>query len=236
MDKLKIDEFRVFEKGKEYSVLVFPKIEYMWVVEGDDKDDTFWIDAAVEGHVAFKYAMAILAEASDKIIYFPCKQKGLGGYYSTNYNLILCTPKVQLRRSLWPSIRRKLNDKNKRGKYVLHYNRKKLDDFCEKKLMVKESHGPEATLELRAEIAKKMDKDFLEEIIEDNYFVVLGKENCIDYHYRIAKDLDKYDADNDVGMSIVGRIFSQKELQRMSHLGMHEHGRKYHESHTPDQG
>lgn len=215
MDKFKVEEFRVVEKGKEYSVLVFPKIEYMWAFDDNPEEDCYMVDGTAEVYSALKYAMAILSEASDKIIYFPCKQNGIGRYYDTNYNLILCTPKVQLRRSSWISIRRKLNSGNKTGNYVLRYNRKKLDDFCEKTLMI-ESRRPESKLVLRTEVGKKIEKAHLEEVLGDNLFIVLGKEECIHNHYLIAKDLDEYCAGDDYGAwSAMGWIITQKGLKNM---------------------
>lgn len=179
MDRFKVEEFQVVEKGKTYSVLVFPKIEYMWAFDDRPEEDCYMVDGTVETYSALKYAMAILAEASDKIIYFPCKQNGIGRYYSTNYNLILCTPKVQLRRSSWIAIRRKLINGNRVGNYVLHYNRKKLDDFCEKTLMMMESSGTGSKLTLRVEAGKRIAKAHLEEVLGDNLFIVLGKEECM---------------------------------------------------------
>ena len=76
MNKFKIDEYRVWEKGREFSVLVFPKIEYMWAYDDSPEEYCYMIDGPVEVFAALKYALAILAEASNKIIYFPCKQVG----------------------------------------------------------------------------------------------------------------------------------------------------------------
>lgn len=216
MDKYKIEEYRVVEKGREFSVLVFPKIDYMWAFDDSPEEYCYMVDGTAEVYAALKHAMAILSEASDKIIYFPCKQEGIGRCYRENYNMVLCTPRAQLRRSYWIAIRRKLIPANRIGNYVLIYNRKKLDDFCKKKLMVMESRGTESKLMLRTEIGKKFDKEHLEEVVGETLFMVLGKDECLYNHYLIAKDLDEYCAGDDYGAwTAMGWIITQKGLQNM---------------------
>ena len=124
MCKYKVEEYSVTEKNKEYSVLVFPKLQYMWAYDCSPEEYCYMVDGTAEVFSALKHAMAILTQASDKIIYFPCKQDGIGTCYRDNYNLVLCTLKAQLRRSYWIAIRRKLVPANKRGNYVLRYDRK----------------------------------------------------------------------------------------------------------------
>lgn len=141
MVRFKVDEYLVKEKGREYSVLVFPFVKYMWAFDDEPEENCYMVDGCVEAFSMLKYAMAILAEASDKIIYFPCKQEGIGRYYSENYNLIICTPKSQLRCSYWIPIRRKLNNSTYVGSYVLQYDRQKLDDYCLKKLLERYHNG-----------------------------------------------------------------------------------------------
>ena len=52
MDKFKVEEFRVVEKGKEYSVLVFPKIEYMWAFDDNPEEDCYMVDGTAEVYSA----------------------------------------------------------------------------------------------------------------------------------------------------------------------------------------
>lgn len=216
MAGFKVEEYVIREKGRMYSVLVFPFVKYMWAFDDRPEENCYMVDGSVETFSMLKYAMAILAEASDKIIYFPCKQDGIGRCYTDNYNLVLCTPKAQLRRSSWIAIRRKLTNANKIGNYVLKYNRKKLDDFCECKLMAFESHGTDNKLYLKPEISKKITKDHLEELVGENLFMVLGKEECIYNHYRIAEDLDEYCAGDEYGAwTALGWIITNKGFERM---------------------
>ena len=216
MIRFKVDEYRVKEKGREYSVLVFPFVKYMWAFDDSPEEYCYMVDGTAEAYMLLKYAMAILVEASDKIIYFPCKQEGIGNYYKDNYNLILCTPKVQLRRSSWIAIRRKLRPATKIGSYVLQYDRKKLDDFCEKKLLVKESRGLKEDYFLRPEIRKKIRRECLEEVVGENLFLVLGKEECYYNHWRIAKDLEKHcESDRYGAWTALGWFITAKGIENM---------------------
>lgn len=216
MDRIRIEEYVVREKGREFSVLVFPKLQYMWVFDDYPEEHCYLVDGTAEVFSALKHALAVLAEASDKIIYFPCKQEGIGNYYRKNYNLVLCTPKAQLRRSSWIAIRRKLVTANKKNAYVLQYNRKKLDDLCEKKLLVMECRGTESKFMLRTEMQKKFDKEHLEKLVGENLFMVLGRDECLFNHYLIAKDLDEYCAGDDYGAyTAMGWLITQKGLQNM---------------------
>lgn len=117
MKRFKADEYVVREKGRDYSVLVFPFVKYMWAFDDWPGEDCYMVDGSAEAFSMLKYALAILIEASDKVIYFPCKQKGIDTFYNENYNLVICTPKAQLRRSSWIAIRRKLTASTKKGRY-----------------------------------------------------------------------------------------------------------------------
>ena len=79
-----------------------------------------------------------------------------------------------------------------------------------------ESRGTEYKLMLRTEIEKMIDKEHLEEVVGENLFMVLGKDECLFNHYRIAKDLDEYCAGDDYGAwTTMGWIITQKGLQNM---------------------
>lgn len=216
MTRFKVDEYLVHEKGKAHSVLVFPFVKYMWAFDDYPEENCYMVDGTAEAYSMLKYALAILCEASDKIIYFPCKQEGIGNSYRDNYNLILCTPRAQLRRSSWIAIRRKLKPANKVGSYVLQYDRKKLDDYCKKSLLVWESNGVKADYALKNGLWKKFEKDHLEECVGETLFFVLDKEECLYNHYRIAKDLDEHCNGDEYGAwSAMGWFITGRGIQRM---------------------
>lgn len=215
MELFKVDEYKVTEKGKTYSIIVFPFIEYMWAYDNWVEDGCYMVDGTIEAYKMLKYAMAILIEASDKIIYFPCKQNGIGQYYNDNYNLILCSPKAQLRRSLWIKLRRKLKYTQKRS-YNLQYNREKLDDYCKKFLVEKEYRINQEKYYAKSEIGKKIEKEHIEELVGENLFMVMGKEECYINHFRIASDMDEYKANESYGVwSAIGWIITETGLKRM---------------------
>ena len=216
MFRFKVDEYIVKEKGKQHSVLVFPYIKHMWAFDNGVEDGCV-IDGVADAFEALKYAMAILVEASDKIIYFPCKQTGIGLHYNIeNCNLILCTPKAMLKRSSWIAIRRKLIPANKKGSYVLQYNPDKLIDFCEKKLMHPKYQGMESKFIWKEEIWKKMHREQLAEVIGENLFMVFGKEECYYHHYHIIMDLENLNDGEEYGrFTSLGWMVTNKGLEDM---------------------
>lgn len=216
MERFKVDEYEVRLKGRTYSVLVFPFVKYMWAFDDRPEEECYMIDGCVEAFSLLKYAMAILVEASDKIVYFPCKQEGIGCYYRDNYNAIICTPKAQLRRSSWIEIRRRLNNSTKKGTYCLQYNRKKLDDYCRERLLEKRYNGVCERYFIRTEISKRMRQEYIEEVLGENLFFVLSKNECYCNHYWIAEDLDEYNAGERYGeWTAMGWIVTPKGIKHM---------------------
>ena len=193
----------------------------MWAYDNYVEDGCYMVDGTAEAYSMLKYAMAILTEASDKIIYFPCKQDGIGRYYRENYNLILCTPKAQLRRSSWISIRRKLKN-SKKTTYTLQYNREKLDDYCKSKLMLKDTdiRNRYKDYYTRTEIGKKIRKDHLEELVGENLFMVMSKDECYINHFQIGQDLDEYNAGDEYGAwTALGWIITDTGISNMKEKG-----------------
>lgn len=64
-EKIKLDKYAVYEKGRMYEILVFPFIKNMYVYDrtgGDYDRDGCQIDASREAFTYISYAMAILAD------------------------------------------------------------------------------------------------------------------------------------------------------------------------------
>lgn len=218
MKKIKVDRYSVHEKDRTYEVLSFPFIKYMWAFDNYEEEDCLMVDGCKEAFMWMKYAFAILANYPDKVIYFPCKQDGIQGYYNKNYHLVLCRPEEQLRRSLWPRIIRKLDSKHAAGKFVLLYDRKKLDDYYEKGLWKRypvetEHHGRKSIQNYEL---KKGYQTHVEEIVGDTVFMVLNRVECFEYHYRTAKDLDEYcPGKNNYIWGPIGWILSDGNIRGM---------------------
>ena len=66
----------------KYWFFLFIKNMYVYDRTGGDHDrDGCQIDASREAFTYISYAMAILADDSGKLLYFPCRQPRYGGYY-----------------------------------------------------------------------------------------------------------------------------------------------------------
>lgn len=217
MKKIRIDKYTVREKGRTYEILKFPFIKHMWAFDDYPEEDMFMVDGCKEAFMWLKYAFAVLANDSGKIIYFPCRQEGIGRYYAMpTYDLVLCRPELQLRRSLWFRIRRKLDKKHYTGKYVLAYNRRKLDDYYEsglgKKYQMEEGYNGRTYLPYYLRRQKKN----VERILGDTMFVVLSRIEWLVYHHNTAEDLDDYrSSKGSMIWSAIGWIISDGELEDM---------------------
>lgn len=217
--KIKIDQYMINEKGRTYEILKFPFIKYMWAFDDDPEEYMLMVDGCKDAFMWMKYAFAILANYPNKIIYFPCKQSAINGYYNDNYHLVLCRPEVQLRRSLWTRIKKKINQKHIIEKFVLQYDRKKLDDYYEKGLREKQPVEIPLCKDRKQLLNYKPQKGYhthTEEIIGDTIFIVLNRVECFDYHYNTAKDLDDYSSNSDYPIwSSIGYIISDKQIKDM---------------------
>ena len=215
MKRFKVDEYIVKEGNREYSILVFPFIKYMWAYDDTWESGYYAVDGPYEVFSMLRYAMAILIASSDKIIYFPCKQYGIGRYYNENYNLVICSPRVQLRRSSWNDLRNKLIQKNKRGSYVLRYDRKKLDDYCMKYILYKDC-GFGNKYYIREDVRKQMHKEYHEKIEGETLFLVMNKIECYYNHYSVCESMDKLlECNEGCYSSAMGWIFSKQWIDRM---------------------
>lgn len=78
LEKIKIDRYSVYEKGRTYEILKFPFIKHMWAYDDHPAEEMMLVDGCKEAFEWMTYACAILANNKDKIIYFSCKQDGIG--------------------------------------------------------------------------------------------------------------------------------------------------------------
>lgn len=216
--KIKIDQYMINEKGRTYEILKFPFIKYMWAFDDDPEEDILMVDGCKEAFMWMKYAFAILANYPNKIIYFPCKQSAINGHYNDNYHLVLCRPEVQLRRSLWSRIKKKINQKHIIEKFILSYDRKKLDDYykkvlCKKYMLRYTAHDHKSGIVSDFKFKKGYHKH-VEEIVGDTLFMVLSRVECFKYHYDTAKDLDEYCSGNKYNIwSSIGWILSDINIK-----------------------
>ena len=116
MKGIKLDRYAIYEKGREYEVLVFPFIKYMWVFDGGPAEDGLYISGSEYSYAMLRYVFALLASDPGKLVFFPCRQPGVEGMFEPNYHLVLYRPELQFRRSLWVKIKKKIDRKNWKGK------------------------------------------------------------------------------------------------------------------------
>lgn len=203
MKRIKIDYYCVYEKGREYKVLKFHFVKHMWAFECHE--DGIMIDGCMGAFKLLSYAFAILANEPDKLIYFPCRQEGIGQYYADNKDAVLCRPELQLRRSLWTKIRKKLDRQHYRGKYCFQYDKKKLNDYFEKVLMKTENSYWVAL--------KKQEKYFVKEILGDTAFFVYPRVECYAAHYHTVSAMVHPDLGKDKEKwSWIGYIYTETAI------------------------
>lgn len=217
MKKIKIDKYTVYEKGRTYEILKFPFIKHMWAFDDFPEENMLMVDGCKEAFMWMKYAFAILAEDSEKIIYFPCKQDGIGCYYPEVYHLVLCRPELQFQRSLWFRIKSRLDKKHYSGKYAFSYDRKKLDDYYESGLG---KRYPVEWLEHKDRVSLPFyllnSKNRIETILGDTMFLVMPGINWLDDHYITAKDMEQYKAgEGNYIWSAIGWIVSDGNIRMM---------------------
>lgn len=216
MKEIKIDRYFVPEKGKKYEILKFPFIRHMWTVEEMHpgvEEGFLRIDGCKEAFCQMCYAFAVLANFPDKIIYFPCKQEGMGESYRENYHLVLCRAGLSFERSLWPRLYRGLDQKHYSGKFVLQYDRQKLDNYFLKELWnyyVLDSPGT-----FPKEIHNQMYRGYFGEIRKDTVFMVLRRTECYIYHFMTADALDHYHSGGECLCGWIGWILSDRYIRSM---------------------
>lgn len=229
-EKIKLDKYAVYEKGRVYEILVFPFIKNMYVYDrtgGDHDRDGCQIDASRKAYTYISYAMAILANDPGKLLYFPCRQPGYEQYYPFTYHMALCRPELQFRRSLWMEIRGRLDKKHWQGKYILPYDREKLCDYFENVLVKKYGYHNQNALGAWAYKIQsggydnwKRYEGLVEEEINDTIFFVPERMLCYNWHYCIAETLEDADWKKEVqphGMfTYKGYVFSDQTICRIN--------------------
>lgn len=179
MEKVKLNQYIVYNKKREYRIIVFPKEPLMWGYEDSPyESDLYMVDGDKNAFKALSRAMALLANDFGKIVYFPLDRKGLGGYYTDSYKLVLCRPELQFRQSEWYDIKSQINQKHHAGKYVLQYDKKKLKDFFE-----------------RIDCGWKQRKNeqaIVRKVIGDTLFLTIPRYCCYQFHHDISKTLEAY--------------------------------------------
>jgi len=110
MPKLKIPQYKVRGKHQDYYVEAFPNHSYMWPYY-EKFDREYIIDADAAGWEQLRYAIAILLQAHDRIIYFPTARNNIENpitEFYENYDTVLTVAVLHFKRSEWIRLRRQL--------------------------------------------------------------------------------------------------------------------------------
>lgn len=185
--KFKVDKYEIYNRGRTFTVLKFPRTENAWAFDDAPEEDQLMLDGCPEFMQHVHHALAALIENPNLIIYFPIKhpdEKTYGDNPMT-YDAVILRPELQFRRSDWLTLRRKLDQKHRKGTYTICHDVKKLDDWCEKHYAGK--HW----------FYRQLDKRKIEEIRDETVFLVLPKELMYLYHSRMTDGLKYFDPEKD---------------------------------------
>lgn len=216
--KIKIEQYLVRGKHRDFPVLVFPKKSLIWAYF-EHFDGRYEIDCDQESAQFLKYALAALIADPRKIVYFPIRGEGLGGYYRENYDAVLTRPEAQLRRSEWVRLRRQLNQAHRVENFVLWYRPEKLCAACGEN---------DQTLYARA---GKREKQEVNTLCGDTVFMTLLEESCCLYHRSIVETEQEHHRDpesctpfgsgvnGNLGWLIHHRVKKEMLRQSREHIG-----------------
>lgn len=183
--KFKVDKYEIYNRGRTLTVLKFPRTENAWAFDDAPEEDQLMLDGCPEFMQHVHYTLAALIENPNLIIYFPIKhpdEKNYGDNPMT-YDAVILRPELQLRRSDWLTLRRKLDQKHRKGMYTICHDAKKLDDWCEKHYAGNRW------------FYRQLDKRKIEEIRDETVFLVLPKELMYLYHSSITDGLKYFKAE-----------------------------------------
>ena len=178
----------------------------MWAFDDYPEMDMMMVDGDKNEMKALKYAYAVLVQDFTKIVYFPIRNtEGIGEYYGDTWNLVLMRPEIQFRRSEWFEMKSKLDKRHLTEKYVLDYNRKRLDFLWENMEVKFESLGG----------YKRNERFCCEEVLGDTLFMVVPRDYCCRNHCSLAKTLDEYRNGRDSDSTTVGWLITDRMIGEM---------------------
>ncbi len=220
MKGIKLDRYAIYEKGREYEVLVFPFIKYMWVFDGGPAEDGLYISGSEYSYAMLRYVFALLASDPGKLVFFPCRQPGVEGMFEPNYHLVLYRPELQFRRSLWVKIKKKIDRKNWKGRYVLCYDGKKTDDYYENVLRKKYGCTDD---QLPNRAFNTQPWGVLEEIVGETFFVQTDRNICYEMHYYTGQDI-KAECREGIPFwyTYLGQIWSEESVRKWDTMAAQE--------------
>lgn len=183
--KYKFDRYKVYNKGKIWTVLIAPCETATWAFDCVDEDQLM-IDSGPSGMKQLQRCLAILANDPSVIIYLPIKKPG-DDYYGAHmtFDAVLVRPELQFKVSEWYDIKSKLDKKHWVGKYILKHNEKKLNDLWDRNY--------------RHKMWLAEHQNIVEKLLGDTVFLVLPRPVCLEYHKDISAAMEIYLPTDDFG-------------------------------------
>ena len=210
--KLIVDHYSVYNRGRVFDILVFPRHENAWAFYEND-DEKYEIDGDKAFFKIMLHALAVLADDPSKIIYFPIRHPGETMYGAEEtYDAVLLRPELPIRRSDWRDVRRKLDRKHFVGKYTVQYDSLKMEqswqEYCKKYPWHFSKDG--------FLYCGRYDTNITEDIYASTVFLVLPKDVFIVYHHQITDSMDEPEDKYPNGMYVgIGYVMSQEATKRL---------------------
>lgn len=206
--KIKIPQYLVRGKHRDFHVLVFPKLEHAWAYYEFDYQ-RYEIDGGYETYLWLKYAMAALIASPDRILYFPIR-KPFDQHAFPSHDAVFTRPELQFRHSEWVNLRHQLDKAHQVRNYCLLYNQEKLRGFVNGFLKTDQYYR-----------AQKRLKQEVNMLLGDTIFLTMIRENCFLTHADICNALELDDID-ELGFpvggfhnDVIGFFLPQKAVRLM---------------------
>lgn len=175
--KVKIPQYLVRGKSRDYCILVFPKKKWLWAYY-EGFDERYEIDGDAAAYQQVKYALAALLANPGKIAYFPIHDDGYGEYFKENFDAVLVRPELQLRRSEWGVLRSQLNKTHQIKSFELRYEPEKLYNFY--KYLTRNTYASGKFWRREKKTCAKLENGTV--------FFALRRESCYYYHHAIIAE------------------------------------------------
>ena len=208
MDKIKIPQYLARGKHRWFHVLRLPELPYAWAYDCYD-DGRYEIDGNIETFRWLKYALAVLIQSPDRIVYLPIRKEDTKDCIFSSYDAVITRPELQFRRSEWIKLRRQLNAAHRVSDYRLQYRPERYNAF---------SAGFENSARYyraRRRLAQEVDV-----LLGSTVFLTLIRESCCLYHNEIEdairndRDISECFPISGFAMRNIGWIFPDCAIQR----------------------
>lgn len=188
----------------------------MWAYYEAGFDNRYEIDGDYQAFKLVRYALAALIANPSKIVYFPIRGEGFGGYFYPNYDTVMVRPELQLRRSEWRNLRHQLNNAHRIKQFELYYDAEKLCRYCD---MMYDKFSYKYNYR-----RSERELGILE---ESTVFFTLPRDSCYSYHSEIFETgkIDKFEDDYSIELYGINGAFGYMITPRSKLALIEDHKR-----------